>query len=59
MGKTYKDKAKWERKKRSREVEQDVLVGDKKLNKRPKFHEAPPAAGEVDPYEIYEDLVRN
>lgn len=58
MGKTFKDKRKWERKdalRRERTLEGDVLRGDKKHGKRPKWHENLTDADDLDPYEFYDE----
>jgi hypothetical protein len=51
MGKTYKDKNKWE-KKRDREGK-DAATEPRK-SKRPRYEEVLPEGDQLDPYELYD-----
>lgn len=53
MGKTYKDKRKWEKKQQERE-ELVRIAQDKKLTRK-RLKEILPDGDEPDPYEEYED----
>jgi len=53
MGKTFKDKRKWEKRQQDRE-EQVRIAQDKKLTRK-QLRENLPEGDEPDPYEEYED----
>jgi hypothetical protein len=56
MGKTYKDKNKWDRKQRvNRDGSDDSLRESKGKSKRIRFDEVLPDGEELDPYEDYAD----
>lgn len=52
MGRTFKDKHKWERKQRDKEVE--GKVGKRQSRKRHEINEVIPDDDPVDPYELYD-----
>ena len=53
MGKTYKDRKKYERK---HESNIDGFREGKREQKRPRFHEQQELNEDFDPYELYDDL---
>lgn len=56
MGKTYKDKNKWDRKQRvNRDGSDDSLRESKSKNKKHRYDEVLPAGEELEPYEEYAD----
>lgn len=55
MGKTYKDKNKWDRKqKMNRDGSDDSLRETKNRTKRMKYEELLPEGDQLDPYEQYD-----
>lgn len=57
MGKTYKDQNKYERKRKQRDNEEEMLRAQKRKPKRHVFDEIIPEDDELDPYELldYDD----
>lgn len=56
MGKTYKDKNKWDRKQRvNRDGSDDSLRESRNKSKKIRFDEVLPDGDELDPYEEYAD----